>query len=345
MLANAAVFDGRELRLVDDLEVPEPGSGQVTVRLLASGICHSDLNVMDGSVPVPPPVVLGHEGAGVVESVGESVTGWTVGDEVAVSGLLPCGHCRHCRAGHPAACAHAFVSRGPALRWHGSPVRTYANVSSFSQRTTVSADQLIRTTGLAPTEACLIGCALATGFGVVNNVAGVRAGDRVAVFGIGGIGAAVVQSARLAGAVVTAIDANANREAVARRFGASDFVMPAQLDGAYDAVFECSGSMSAIAAAIDRTAPGGTTALVGLPPTGSRASFDIGTLMRGQRIVGSLSGDIVPDRDLPLIAEHLRAGRLDAAGLVGRVWPLAEIDAAITAVKRGQVIRAVLDLG
>jgi S-(hydroxymethyl)glutathione dehydrogenase/alcohol dehydrogenase len=223
-------------------------------------------------------------------------------------------------------------------------VRTYANVSSFSQRTTVSADQLVATAGLAPTEACLIGCALATGFGVVNNVAGVSAGDRVAVFGIGGIGAAVVQSARLAGAGVTAVDVNTDREAMARRLGASAFTTPGQLVDTFDAVFECSGSPAAIAAAIDRTAAGGTTALVGLPPTGYRASFDVGSLMRGQRIVGSLSGDIVPSRDLPLIAEHLRAGRLDAAGLVSRVWPLEEINDAISAVRQGQVIRAVLDL-
>jgi S-(hydroxymethyl)glutathione dehydrogenase/alcohol dehydrogenase len=344
MLSEAAVFDGRELRLVADLDVPEPGPGQVTVRLLASGICHSDLNVLDGTVPVPPPVVLGHEGAGIVEIVGEAVTDWTVGDAVVISGLLGCGHCRSCRNGHPAACAQAFASRGPALRWQGSPVRTYANVSSFSQRTTVAADQLVGTAGLAPTEACLIGCALATGFGVVNNVAKVRAGDRVAVFGIGGIGAAVVQSACLAGADVTAVDVNSGRETMARQFGASAFTAPGQLNGTFDAVFECSGSPAAIAAAIDRTAAGGTTALVGLPPTGARASFDVGMLMRGQRIAGSLSGDIVPSRDLPLIAEHLRAGRLDAGGLVSRVWPLEEIDAAISAVRRGEVIRAVLDL-
>lgn len=339
---RAAVFDGERLVVVDDLIVAEPGPGEVTVRVLASGICHSDLNVVDGTVPVAPPVVLGHEGAGVVERLGDDVTGWEVGDAVLVGSLTPCGACRSCRAGHPAACPEAFGRGATPFSWRGRPVRSYANVSSFSTLVTVRADQLVATAGIPPTTACLIGCAVTTGYAVVRNAAGVRAGDRVAVLGIGGIGANVVQTAKLVGAHVIAVDVDPGKEAPARRFGADDFRTAAE--GEFDVVVECSGAPAAIDAAIACTAPGGTTALVGLPPVGYRASFDVGRLMRGRRIVGSLAGDVVPGRDLPAIVEHVRAGTLDVAGLVGGIWPLDAIDDAVAATRTGGVVRAVLDL-
>ena len=187
--------------MVDDLEVPEPGPGEVTVRVLASGVCQSDLHVVDGSSPFPTPVVLGHEGAGVVEHVGPGVDGWRVGDPVVLHGLTPCGTCPACRRGHPTACATAFGRGEARLRHDGRGVRAFANVGSFSERTTVSTRQLVRADGLDPTSACLIGCAVSTGVGVVRNVARVGPDDRVAVLGIGGIGANALQAARLAGAI------------------------------------------------------------------------------------------------------------------------------------------------
>jgi S-(hydroxymethyl)glutathione dehydrogenase / alcohol dehydrogenase len=338
---RAALFDGTALTVVDDLEVEAPGPGEVRVRLLASGICHSDLNVLDGHQPVPPPVILGHEAAGVVAEVGPGVAGWSPGDAVAVVGLTGCATCRACRTGHPAACVAAFA--GPSrFQWHGRPVRTYANVSSFAEHITVPTGRLVSTDGIAPAAACLIGCALTTGWGVVNNVAHVAAGDRAVVFGVGGIGVAAIQSAVLNGAEVHAVDVRPEREAVARRFGASGFSGPADVSGDYDVVIECSGAPSAIDRALALAAPGGAVALVGLPPVGHRAAFDVGALMRGRRILGSLNGDLLPDRDLPVIVDLVRSGRLDAAGLVTRTWPLAEIDAAVTAARQGGVLRAVI---
>jgi S-(hydroxymethyl)glutathione dehydrogenase/alcohol dehydrogenase len=342
---RAVVFDGGQLVVVDDLSVPEPGPGEVTVRVLASGICHSDLNVVDGTVPVPPPVVLGHEGAGVVDRLGEGVTGWSVGDPVLLGGLTACGTCRNCRNGHPAACPDAFGRGGTPFSWRGQPTRSYANVSSFSTMVTVGAGQLTSTEGIAPTSACVIGCAVSTGYSVARNAAGIQPGDRVVVLGVGGIGANVLQTARLLGASsITAIDVDPGKESAARHFGATDFALAGSVDGSFDVVVECSGAPAAIDAAIAMTGPGGTTALVGLPPVGYRASFDVGTLMRGRRIVGSLAGDIVPERDTPAIVAHVRAGDLDVDGLVSRVWPLAEIDQAIAAMRAGEVVRAVLDM-
>jgi len=208
---------------------------------------------------------------------------------------------------------------------------------------TVRAGQLTSTDGIAPTSACVIGCAVSTGYSVARNAAGIRAGDRVAVLGIGGIGANVVQTAKLLGAAeIVAIDRDPGKEAAALHFGADRFVTAAE--GQFDVVVECSGAPAAIDAAIALTGPGGTTALVGLPPVGHRASFDVGTLMRGRRIVGSLAGDIVPERDTPAIVAHIRAGELDVDGLVSRVWPLAQIHDAIAAMRAGDVVRAVLDM-
>ncbi|HEX4016051.1 MAG TPA: alcohol dehydrogenase catalytic domain-containing protein [Frankiaceae bacterium] len=336
------IFDGRSLDLVTDLDVPDPGPHDVTVRVLASGICHSDLNVIDGTVPVPPPVVLGHEGAGVIERLGAEVEGWSVGDSVAVIGLSACGRCRACLSGHPTACVDAYRPRTPGLARRGAPVRSYANVASFAERITLPATQLVDAAGIPPAAACLIGCALTTGFGVVNNVARVAPGERVAVIGMGGIGAVAVQAARLAGAEVTAIDVRADRADIAKTFGAAAFCGPADVTETFDTVIECSGAASAIDAAIDLTAEGGVTALVGLPPAGYRASFDVGRLMRGRRILGSLNGDIEPSRDLPAIVEHVRCGRLSAEALVTRTWPLEQIEDAIAAARSGAVIRAVL---
>lgn len=344
---TAAVFDGTDLSIVPDLGVAVPGEGEVTVRLLASGICASDLHVLDGTSRSPVPVVLGHEGAGVVERVGPGVDGWTPGDQVSVQTVTPCGSWPACRRGHPTACTQAF-GRGPTpFSRRGEPVRAYANVGSFSERTTVAATQLVEADGLDPTSACLLGCAVSTGVGTIRNVARVTALDRVAVIGIGGIGANALQAARLTGAAVTAVDVDLGRRAVAERFGAGAFLLAEELAGhvgSFDVVVECSGAPAAIDAAIALTAPGGTTALVGLPPHGHRASFDVTALMSGRSIVGAYNGDTLPRRDLPLIVQQVRAGELDLAGLVGAVWPLEEIADAVAAVRAGEVLRAVLDL-
>ena len=340
---RAVVFDGSDLVVVDDLAVPEPGPGEVTVRILASGICHSDLNVVDGVAPVPAPVVLGHEGAGVVERLGDEVGGWAIGDEVLVGGLTACGTCRPCRTGHPTACPDAFGHGATPFRWRDQHVRSYANVSSFASSVTVRASQLTSVAGLAATSACVIGCAVATGYGVARNAAGIGPGDRVAVLGMGGVGVNVVQTAKLLGAAeVVAIDVSPAKEAAARRFGADRFLTAPE--GEYDVVVECSGAPAAIDAALGLTAAGGTTALVGIPPGGHRASFDVGRLLRGRRIVGSLGGDIVPDRDVPAIIEHVRAGRLDVEGVASRVWPLERVHDAVAAMRAGEVVRSVLDL-
>ena len=358
---RGVVWDGTELVVTGELEVRDPEPGEAQVRVLASGICHSDLNVMDGTSPIPPPIVLGHEAAGIVERIGppdgrdHTVA---VGDAVAVGSMTPCGECRACRSHRFGDCADAFGRGATPFRWRGERVRSYANVSSFAGLITVRVSQLVPAPGVAPTAAALVGCAASTGFGVVRNVAAVRPGDVVVVFGIGGIGVNALQTARLQHAAwLVAVDVNPGKESVARRFGADEFVLAAT-DGSgaalaeavraaagapVDAAVECSGAVVAIEAAIEVTAPGGTTALVGMPRHGTRVDFDVDALFRNRRIVGSLNGAIDPDRDLAEIVRLATRGDLDLESQVSAVWPLAEIESAIAAVRAGEVVRAVLD--
>ena len=355
---RAAVWDGSRITVVDDLTVREPGPGEVQVDVLASGICHSDLNVIDGTSPREAPIVLGHEAAGVIGAIGDDVDGLSVGDAVIVGSVAPCRICRACRDQRFTDCTSAFSRATTPFEWNGRPVGQYANISSFASRITVRASQVVAAAGLVAAHAALIGCAVSTGYGVVRNVAKVRAGDRVAVFGIGGIGVNVLQTCRLQRASrIIALDTDPRREGFAYRFGATDFVtVPRGTDCSgtaalvhaiephgVDAAIECSGSLTAIEAAIAILDHGGIAALVGMPPQGERASFDVGALFRGRRVVGSLNGAQNPDRDLADIVALARDGALDLAAQVTRVWPLDEIDAAIAAVRRGDVVRAVLD--
>jgi len=355
---RGAVWDGRRLVVTDELEVREPGPGDASVAVRASGICHSDLNAMDGTSPVPNPVVLGHEGAGTVVAVGDGVDGIAVGDEVVVGSMTPCRVCRACRAGRFSDCPDAFGHGDAPFRWRGEPVRSYANVSSFAGTITVRASQLVPCSGLALEAAALVGCAVSTGYGVVRNVARVAAGDTVVVLGIGGIGVNALQTARLQGAGrVVAVDVDPSKEAVALAFGADVFVEAPRsastsavvelvrraAGGSVDAAVECSGAPSAIQAAIELPGPGGITALVGIPRAGSHATFDVQHLLRGRRIAGSLNGAIDPARDLAAIVDHARRGDLELASQVSHVWPLDDIEEAVDAVRDGGIIRAVVE--
>jgi S-(hydroxymethyl)glutathione dehydrogenase/alcohol dehydrogenase len=221
----------------------------------------------------------------------------------------------------------------------------------------VRASQLVHAPGIPATSAALIGCAVSTGYGVVRNVAQVRPGDAVVVFGVGGIGVNVIQTARLSGADrVLAVDVNPAKAEVAARFGAHDTLVAqpsdtgdvlaelirAQIGVAVDVAVECSGAPAAIDAAIACTAWGGTTALVGIPPAGTRTSFTVDDLLRNRRIAGSLNGSVDLQRDFTAIVAHVHNGDLEIDAQVSRVWPLRDIGEALAAVRAGSVVRAVL---
>lgn len=350
------IWDGERLQLTDALEVRAPGPGEVAVRVLRSGICHSDLNMIESGL-VRTPIVLGHEAAGEVSALGPGVTGFAVGDRVMVGTQTPCGECRECRRGTPANCDATWGMRAPQpFTWAGQPAYSFSNVSSFAGEIVAKTGQLFRTGELAPEEAALIGCAVSTGYAAARTLGQVGADDRVAVIGVGGIGVNAIAGAALAGAEVLAVDLNPAKEATAREAGASRFLavdraMDAEaLAGALrdafapiDVAIECSGARVAAEAAIAGTKRGGRVVLIGQSAAGVRASFDLNGVTMGKEIVATLNGGARPERDYPELIALAAARRIDLSAQVTRVWPLAEFEEAIAALRAGAVTRAVLD--
>lgn len=350
------IFDGERLRLTDKLMVRDAGPGEVKVRVLRSGICHSDLNMVEGGM-IGTPVVLGHEAAGEVIALGAGVIDFAVGDRVMVGTQTPCGECRECARGTPANCdtTWGMVASQP-FTWEGRPTYSFSNVSSFAGEIVVKSSQLFRTGDLPPEQAALIGCAVSTGYAAARTLGRVTAGDRVVVIGAGGIGVNAIAGAALAGAEVLAVDLNPAKERVARDAGAGAFLCPtrgmnadalaAAMSAAFapiDVAIECSGAATAAEAAILGTKRGGRVVLIGQSGAGARASFDLNGVTMGKEIVATLNGGARPAEDYPALIALAQARRIDLAAQVTRVWPLDEFEAAIAALHSGEVTRAVLD--
>jgi len=350
------VWDGVRLIVTDKLAVRTPGPGEVKVRLAYSGVCHSDLNMME--IPgFRTPVVLGHEAAGQVAELGPGVTRFAVGDAVMVGTQTPCGSCRECARGAPANCdaTWGFIPSQP-FTLDGEPVFSFANVSSFAEEIVVKETQLYPTFDLPSEQAALIGCAVSTGYCAARNLGDAGAGDRVAVIGVGGIGVNAIQGARLAGADVVAVDLNPAKESVARQFGADSFVLATRaqtaddLAGALrdaaapiDIVVECSGAPTAVAAAILAVKRGGRVVLIGMTTPGSSVSLSLDAVLSGREIVSVMNGGARPEEDYPALIELARQRKIDIAAQITKVWPLAEVEDAIRALRAGEVTRAVLD--
>ncbi|MER5395673.1 Zn-dependent alcohol dehydrogenase [Streptomyces sp. NPDC002599] len=346
---RGVIFDGRRTRVVDDLEVRDPGPGEVRVAISAAGLCHSDLSVVDGTIPFPVPVVLGHEGAGVVESVGVGVTHVGPGDHVALSTLANCGTCAECDRGRPTMCRKAIGMPQRPFARSGEPIHQFAANSAFAERTVVKAVQAVRIPKDIPlTSAALIGCGVLTGVGAVLNRARVDRGDTVLVIGTGGIGLNVLQGARLAGALrIVAVDSNPAKEDVARRFGATHFLT--SVDGVKDILptgaqhaFECVGRVELIRQAVDALDRHGQAILLGVPPATAEASFLVSSMYLDKSILGCRYGSSRPQRDIALYAELYREGRLLLDELVTATYPVEDFERAAEDAHAGKVARAVL---
>ncbi|MET8950679.1 Zn-dependent alcohol dehydrogenase [Streptomyces sp. NPDC004393] len=346
---RGVIYDGTQPRVVDDLEVRDPGHGEVRVAVVAAGLCHSDLSVVDGTIPFPVPVVLGHEGAGVVETVGDGVTHVRPGDHVALSTLANCGACAECDRGRPTMCREAIGRPGRPFTRGGRPVYQFASNSAFAERTVVKAVQAVRIPEDIPMpSAALIGCGVLTGVGAVLNRARVDQGDTVLVIGTGGIGLNVCQGARIAGASrIVAVDANPAKEAVARQFGATDFLASADglrelLPAGVDHAFECVGRVELIRAAIDSLDRHGQAVLLGVPPAGAEAAFLVSSMYLDKSVLGCRYGSSRPQRDIALYARLYREGRLLLDELVTATYPVEDYEKAAADAHEGRVARAVL---
>lgn len=362
---RAVVFTGPGQPVeVHDVDLAPPREGEVLVRIAGAGVCHSDLHVQRGEWPRQVPVVLGHEGSGEVVEVGPGVTDLRPGDHVVLSWIAPCGRCRWCLAGHEARCTFAAEVVGPQgvlfdgttrLSEGGEPVRHYLGVSSWAEYAVVPASGAIKVRDDAALDVvALVGCAVATGVGAVLNTAKVEAGSTCVVIGCGGVGLSIVQGARLAGASrIVAVDLVPAKTEVALAVGATDAVdasahdaveavrdlLPDGADYAFDGI----GHTATTEQAIRMLGLGGAAVLVGLPPSGARASFEplVLTELDG-RILGSNYGSIRPARDLPWLVDRYVEGDLLLDELVTARRPLEDAGDALEQLATGAVLRTLL---
>lgn len=359
---RALIYEGpNSVRYTEDLEVREPGFGEVLVRIVASGICRSDISVIEGHINWPAPAVLGHEGAGIVERVGEGVTHLAPGDHVALHTLTHCGHCPSCVAGKPTYCRSTLGNRSQPFALAGAPVSNFAATSTFAELTVVKQQQAVKIDPAVPLDvACVIGCGVMTGVGAVIHRAQVQPGQTAAVIGVGGIGLNVVQGLRLAGASrIVAVDLLAGREDMARQFGATDFIdasredTPARLREMFadpvnpmasgvDWVFECTGNPASLQGAMAALAWGGNCVMIGVPKPGAQLGLPLDPLAFVDRgIMGARYGAAQPNRDIPTYLSLYARGALKLDELVSRRYRLQDFAEAFDDLQSGRLARGV----
>ncbi|WP_024793982.1 Zn-dependent alcohol dehydrogenase [Tomitella biformata] len=351
---KAIVFDGTENKLVDGVTVRGPGPGEVQVRIVASGLCQSDLSVVNGKIPFPSPVILGHEGAGIVEAVGPGVTMPAVGDHVVLTTLATCGQCAPCTSGHPTMCRESFGKTATPFELDGTPIHNFAALSTFSERIVVQAGQAISIPKDIPlTTACLIGCAVLTGVGAVLNRARVSPGDSVVVIGAGGIGLNVIQAARVAGAAtIIAVDTNPEKEPKTSLFGATHFINAMAGDtvaavreviaGGAAHVFDCVGGEAITSQAMEMLDWGGQLIMLGVAGPETKLSVPASTFYMDRSVLGCRYGSSRPGADIPKYLDLYRSGRLLLDELVTKTYELEDFESLLDDARNGRLDRGVL---
>ena len=349
--------------IVEQITVESPQRGEVMVRLGACGVCHSDLSATNGTIPLPPPLVLGHEAAGEVVEVGEGVTTLAVGDHVVSSFIYMCGKCRFCSLGRPVLC----TEQGKALTTlpdgtlrtrdaQGNPVGIFSGCGVMAEFATLHVDNLVKIDPrIAFDRAALVGCAVTTGVGAVFNTAKVVPGSTVAVFGCGGVGLNVIQGARIAGAGrIIAIDSNQAKLEMAGKFGATDVLaakpgedaskaLKKMTGGGPDYAFECVGNGELAAAAYRSIRRGGLAVVVGVAKPSESTSIRTMTLpFEEKTITGSYFGSCVPRIDFPRMLGLYASGQLKLDELITRRYSIAEAPQAFADLESGKNARGVI---
>jgi S-(hydroxymethyl)mycothiol dehydrogenase len=323
---------------LEEIRVGRPGPGEVLVRIEATGVCHTDLTVLRDNWAHRPPILLGHEGAGVVEAAGDGVE-LAPGDRVVLGWRAPCGGCAWCLRGTPRLCRGTRPARA-VTRADGKRLQQALTLGTFATRTVVPAGAAVRITAELPwEEASLIGCCVATGVMSVLETAKVWEGARVAVIGCGAVGLSAIQGARLAGAAeIHAIDLDDRKLELARRFGATHTGPP---DEPVDFAFDVVGAGVTMSQAVRMLGHAGTAVLVGI----ADGPLDLSTgelFARRARVLVSHGGDHLPAEDFPRLAQWALEGKLDLAGMVTRTGALEDWKEAFDAMQEGDVIRTVL---
>jgi len=354
MKTRAAIIEAKDSPLrIEEIDVADPGPGEARIRIQACGICRSDLHAIDGGESVRLPAVLGHEAAGVVDSLGPGVEHLSVGDHVVLSWTPACGACVSCRRGEVQLCHLLRMSAGldGPLTWRGRGLDRFMALGGFSEHVVVPAKMAIPVGGTLPAaQACLIGCGVMTGFGAVTKTAALRWGETVAVIGCGGVGLAAIQGARIAGAGrIFAIDPIEERRMAARSAGATDVLdaaggadVIAATSGGVDVAIECVGKSQTMVDAFNMIRPGGRAIVVGLPALADSFSIPPILLLTEKSIKGSIYGSANPAIDFPKLAMLAEQRRLDLASLVSKTRPLSEVNEGIAEMREGKLVRVVL---
>jgi len=361
---KAVIIEGRNEQVrVDEVEVGEPADDEVRIKMAASGVCHSDQSVIDGTIDRAYPIILGHEGAGVVDAVGAHVTSLKKGDHVVLAYIPQCGKCYYCTTGKPNLCeTSSFTGQGylpngnrPITRG-GEPISMMTGLATMSEMTIVHETSAIPISPDIPLEkAALVGCGVMTGVGAAINTAEVQAGSSVAVFGSGGIGLNVIQGAAMAGAnKIIAVDTNPLKLEFALRFGATHTVDASEEDAVdrikqmtdgrgADYAFEAIGNATVMRQAYDSTRKAGTVAVIGIAKADDNISIPAGTLVREEkRIVGSFYGSTRQRVDLPRMFELYQSGHLKLDELITKTYAIDDAQEAFDDLVAGKNARGVL---
>lgn len=362
MVKAAVLYEPNVAMPIVDLQQEEPKAGEVRVRMAAAGVCASDHHVMLGQTNFPMPIVLGHEGAGFVDAVGEGVTSVKPGDRCILSFVPSCGQCRSCRTGAPQICD---TNRITGTRQYdgtfrlkdgdGTDVHQFAKLGVFAERIVIPQQACFPVTDEVPMDvASLIGCSVTTGVGGVINQPEIRSGMTVAVFGAGGVGLNAIQGAKLLDASrIIAVDIHDHKLEFTYKFGATDVINsrsedPAKkiqelTDGGVDFAFDTFGGAVTTEQMMDSLRKGGTGVLVGLAPEGMTAGINLVDLVRNQKtLVGSYYGSASPHETFAKLVDFYTRGRIDVDSLITRRYPLEEINEAYDALARGEDGRGVI---
>jgi len=343
---------------IEDIEIDEPGPNEVLTRTVASGICHSDLHVLEGSIPMPPPCVLGHEPAGVVEAVGPDVTEVAVGDHVIGCLNAWCGICEYCLTGRPHLCLPPLISRPPEakprLSKGGDPLVQFA-LSSFAEFMLTHERALVKIRDDMPlVQASLIGCGVTTGIGAALKTARVEPGSTAAVIGCGGVGLSALQGCRIAGAGrIVAVDNQPWKLELARSLGATECVDSGAGDaveqvmeltgGGVDYAFECIGLKPTIEQAVGMLKKGGAAVLVGVLPVTETVELSASDItLSEKRVLGSFMGSNAFRRDMPHYVDFYLDGRLRLDEMISQQIPLEQVNTALDQMRNGEVARSVI---
>nr|WP_313424740.1 S-(hydroxymethyl)glutathione dehydrogenase/class III alcohol dehydrogenase [Moraxella sp.] len=363
--AAVAFAAGEPLQIVE-IDVEPPRKGEVLVKITHTGVCHTDAFTLSGDDPEGVfPSVLGHEGAGIVMAVGEGVTSVQPGDHVIPLYTAECGECLFCKSDKTNLCVAVRATQGKGVMpdgttrfsYQGQPIYHYMGCSTFSEYTVVADVSLAKINPEAnPEQVCLLGCGVTTGLGAVKNTAKVQEGDSVAVFGLGGIGLAVIQGAKLAKAGrIIAVDTNPDKFELAREFGATDFVNPKDYDQPIQQVivemtgwgvdhsFECIGNVNVMRSALECAHRGwGQSVIIGVAAAGQEISTRPFQLVTGRRWLGSAFGGVKGRSQLPGMVEQAMHGDIQLAPFVTHTMGLEDVNTAFDLMDKGESIRSVL---